>query len=204
AIAIRERLINEEGQAHLANDLALAYMGKAIALLGLNRLAEAITEYDRAITIHERLINEEGQAHLANDLATAYANKALALETQQEWDAAFACYDDAVRIRSVCVAQGMYWLMPSLLKCFNDRLNTRLRLRRWREAAADVEAVIGHLESFLEDERIHDELKQAAGREKERMLRYLRRLDADGRESLYAELGERAATVRQLVEADGA
>ena len=32
AIAIRERLINEEGGRELANDLAMAYMNKAIAV----------------------------------------------------------------------------------------------------------------------------------------------------------------------------
>ncbi|MFL6213271.1 MAG: tetratricopeptide repeat protein [Blastocatellia bacterium] len=202
AEALYAHLVAEHKRTDLWNSYAAMLMNKGNALNNLTRPAEAIAEYDKAIAIRERLVNEEGQTHLANDLATAYGNKARVLEQQQEWDAAFAYYDNAIKIQSACVAQGMYWLMPSLLNSSIDYLQTRLRLRQWREAAAAVEAVIGHLGAFMEDERIHNELKQAAAKQREQMLGYLRAMDADGRESLYAELGERAEAVRQLVDAN--
>ena len=71
------------------------------------------------------------------------------------------------------------------------------------KAAADAETVVKHLESFFEDKRFHDELKQAAAQEASRMIVYLRRVDAEGREKIYAELGELAEMVRRVVEDDG-
>ncbi len=203
AEALYAHLVAEHKRPDLWNSYAAMLMNKGIALDSLSRLAEALAEYDKAIAIRERLVNEEGQTHLANNLATAYGNKAIALEQQQEWDAAFACYDNAIRIRSVCVAQGRYWVMPSLLKFLNYQIEARLRLWQWREAAADVRAVISHLKSFIKDERIHEELKEAAAQEREYLLRHLRALKPRERKKLYAELGELADTVRQMVEDDG-
>ncbi len=66
------------GRVELANDLAAAYMNKGVALRGLGRLSEAITQYDQAIEIREPLV-AGGRVELANDLATAYMNKGVAL-----------------------------------------------------------------------------------------------------------------------------
>jgi serine/threonine protein kinase len=76
AIAIRERLVEQEGRRELANDLANACMNKAnaVADLGDNRAAVAL--YDRAIAIRERLVEQEGRRELQGDLAVVMAFRA--------------------------------------------------------------------------------------------------------------------------------
>ena len=61
ALAIYERLVDEEQQTHLANGLAKAYMNKGNALADLTRLAEALAEYDKAIAIYERLVTRSSK-----------------------------------------------------------------------------------------------------------------------------------------------
>jgi hypothetical protein len=63
----------------LANDLAGAYVNKAIAVRALGDPRAAVTLHDRAIEIWERLVHQEGRRELANDLAIAYFNKATAV-----------------------------------------------------------------------------------------------------------------------------
>jgi serine/threonine protein kinase len=79
AIAICERLVNQEGRHELAGDLARNYMNKAIAVRALGDNREAVRLYDQAIAIRERLVNQEGRRELANDLARNYVNKANAV-----------------------------------------------------------------------------------------------------------------------------
>jgi tetratricopeptide (TPR) repeat protein len=79
AIAIRERLVNQEGRRELANDLARAYFSKANALSDLGEHRAAVALYDQAIAIRERLVNQEGRRDLVDDLAQmkAYRRDAL-------------------------------------------------------------------------------------------------------------------------------
>jgi hypothetical protein len=72
AIAIRERLVHQEGRGELADDLAVTYMNKAavVSLLGDNRAAAAL--FDQAIAISERLVHQEGHSELAKNLAMTY------------------------------------------------------------------------------------------------------------------------------------
>ena len=74
-IAILEESVNEQKREELANDLAMAYMNKGVALGNLGRLNEAVAEYDKAIAIHEDLVNEQKRDELANDLAMAYTEQ---------------------------------------------------------------------------------------------------------------------------------
>ena len=76
AIAIRERLVNQEGRGELANELAMAYMNKAIAVSDLGDKQAAVGLYDRAIAIFERLVNQEGRRELTGDLAWVQAYQA--------------------------------------------------------------------------------------------------------------------------------
>src|SRR5204863_366370 len=127
AIRIRERLVNVEQQAHLANDLATAYMNKGVALDSLRRLPQALAGYDNALEIRARWVNVEQQAHLANDLAMAYMNKALVLEKQRDWERALSCYENCLQARTFCVEQlNMFWITPELLKTLRYRLMTLL------------------------------------------------------------------------------
>ncbi|MGH8677981.1 MAG: hypothetical protein ACREUQ_06500, partial [Burkholderiales bacterium] len=49
AIAIRERLVNQEGRRELADELAMVYMNKAIAVRALGDEHAAVGLHDRAI-----------------------------------------------------------------------------------------------------------------------------------------------------------
>src|SRR5437764_3619464 len=201
AIGIRERLVNVEQQAHLANDLAKAYMNKGVALRGLTRLPEAVAEYDKAIGILERLVNVEQQAHLANDLATAYLNKALVLEKLRDWERALSCYENCLQARSFCVEQlNMFWIIPELLQTLRYRFMTLLDLRRWARAASDVLQLRSLFGSYVKSDRIDDGLKDAAGKEFGEMISTLKALDQEKRELRFVELGPEAEAVRSLVE----
>ena len=59
AIEIRERLVNDEGRQELANDLAMCYANKAVAVRALGDNRTAVALYDLAIQIRERLVNDE-------------------------------------------------------------------------------------------------------------------------------------------------
>jgi tetratricopeptide (TPR) repeat protein len=96
AIAIRTRLVEREGRAELANDLAATLVNKGAALWGLSRPAEAVTAYDQAIAIRTRLVEREGRAELANDLAGALMNKGVALKSLGRLGEALAAYDQAI------------------------------------------------------------------------------------------------------------
>jgi tetratricopeptide (TPR) repeat protein len=117
AIAIRERLVNQEGRSELANDLAALYMNKANALGGhkhptawaLGDTRRVVALYDQALAIRERLVNQEGRWELADALATTYASKAAALRALGETRGAVALYDQALAIRERLVNQEGRW-----------------------------------------------------------------------------------------------
>ena len=46
-----ERLVNQEGQSELADDLAMAYVNKATTVSALGDKSSAVALYDRAIEI---------------------------------------------------------------------------------------------------------------------------------------------------------
>ena len=197
AIALFQPLIEIDKAAF--NDLAAAYMNKGNALAGLGRLSEAIAEYDKAITIREPLV--EVRPELADDLAKAFANKAIALEQQQQWDEALAYYTRALQAWELCVTQlGLFHLMPNLLRGFRLRVNLWLKLERWAETAADALAAMSFFIPYAQDERIPDELKQAAESELGAMRAAFLQLSPDNREQLYAAAGEYAESLRQLIE----
>ena len=109
AIAIRQRLVNQEGRWELANGLLKVYMSKAVALRLLHDTRGAVALYDQAIAIHERLVNQEGRWELANDLAGLYMDKAAALRDLGDTRGVLALYDQALVIRERLVNQEGRW-----------------------------------------------------------------------------------------------
>ena len=201
AIGIQEQLVNVEQQAHLADDLAMAYMNKGNALQNLARLNDAVEEYDKAIAIRERLVSVEQQAHLANTLATVYLNKALALERLADFDGSLIFYDRGLQARRFCVEQlSMFWIIPELLKSLRCRLITLLKLKRWRAAAEEVLELTSRFTTYDSSEKVPVDLKKAAGEEFNQMISHLRAMSLEQRELLYAELGDKAAGIRSLVD----
>ena len=73
-------------------------MNKGVVLRNLQRIPEALEEYDKAIAIWERLVHHEQQTHLANELAKAYLNKGNALQNLQQLTEALEGYDKAIAI----------------------------------------------------------------------------------------------------------
>ena len=84
AIAILERLVNQEGRRELANNLAAVYTNKASAVSALGDHRGAVALYDQAIAIRERLVNQEGRRELVGDLARLKAYRGETLITLGE------------------------------------------------------------------------------------------------------------------------
>jgi serine/threonine protein kinase/tetratricopeptide (TPR) repeat protein len=82
ALAILERLVNQEGRRELANDLAVMCLNKGSVLWRMGELAGAVAAYDQALAIQERLVNQEGRWELADSLARTYMNKGTALRNR--------------------------------------------------------------------------------------------------------------------------
>jgi tetratricopeptide (TPR) repeat protein len=184
--AVGRRLVQVEGRAELANDLATSLMNKGNALQGLGRLGEAVACYDESIVVYRRLVHEEGRAELAEDLAIALLNKALLLEKQERWADALAHYAEVVHLREACVRAGMSHLLPVLLRTIRYRLMTFLDLRRWAEASADVIRALEHAAPVLQtDSPPEGVLKEAAA-----LIARLRRLAPEEREQVLVGLGE--------------
>ena len=105
AIAILERLVNQEGRRELAKDLATVYTNKAVVVSDLGDDRGAVALYDQAIAIRERLVNQEGRRELADSLATVYTNKANAVSALGDDRGAVALLNQAIAILERLVNQ---------------------------------------------------------------------------------------------------
>jgi tetratricopeptide (TPR) repeat protein len=76
---LAKHLVEVEGRVELANYLAMALIGKGVALWALGRHREAIDCCEEAIEIYRRLVEVEGRVELENELAMAPINKGIAL-----------------------------------------------------------------------------------------------------------------------------
>jgi serine/threonine protein kinase len=99
AVAILERLVNQQGRLELASELAVAYTSIASVTYGLFDKNVAVTFYNRSIDIYERLVQQDGKLELLNSLAAAYMNKASAVSALGDKITAVALYDHAIEIR---------------------------------------------------------------------------------------------------------
>ncbi len=97
AIAIYERLAEQDSWWEFARDLAVAWTRKANMLQGLDDRRGAVALYDRAIAVIERLSEQEGVGELRATLAGVYMNKAIVVEGLGDVPAAVALYDRAKR-----------------------------------------------------------------------------------------------------------
>ncbi|MGD0093354.1 MAG: protein kinase [Planctomycetota bacterium] len=78
-IRILGEMVDKEGREELANDLAFAYLNRAVALKNLGNLQEAVEVYQKAIEIWERLVKREGRQELTANQAWAKALRGEAL-----------------------------------------------------------------------------------------------------------------------------
>ena len=95
AIAISERLVNQEGRCELADDLAITYKSKAVALRALGDTRGALALDDQAMEIRERSVNQEGRREQDNVSPITYMSKAVALRILGDERGALALYDQA-------------------------------------------------------------------------------------------------------------
>src|SRR5579862_8581348 len=105
-IAILQELVEANGRADLATDLAGARVNKANALQAVGRLADAIKAYDAAIAFFEKLVETSDAVELANDLAGARMNKGAALRSMGRLTEALAEFDAAITIRQKLIEVG--------------------------------------------------------------------------------------------------
>jgi tetratricopeptide (TPR) repeat protein len=196
AIAVCRRTVEQEGRRELANDLAMALMNRGNALAGLGQLEEAVSAYDEAIAVCRRLVEQEGRRELANDLARALLNKTLVLEEQQRFPEAVDGYAEAIRLRAERIQRGMTHLAGEHLQTIRYLLMTLLDLRQWEPSAAVVKQYLQAASPFFRT----GAPPAAVGKDFGAFLQRLRALPEDDRASLYAALGEWAATVQRLIE----
>ncbi len=137
ALAIYERLVEQEGRRELANELAQSYQNKARALQALGDLKGAVGSYDRALAIYERLVEQEGRGELANALALTYQNKGAALQALGDLAGAVGSYDRALTIYERLVDQeGRQELASDLARTYQ---NKAIALQALGDLAAAVE-----------------------------------------------------------------
>jgi tetratricopeptide (TPR) repeat protein len=103
AISIYEQLKEHVGRREWADDLAAAYVNKAIAIDDLGDRCAAVALYDLAIPILERRVEHEGQRQLAPGLAVAYMNKAAAVSTLGDKRAAADLFERAIVVHQALV-----------------------------------------------------------------------------------------------------
>lgn len=85
AISLLKRLINNNGQTELQNDLCKVYVNKAEILRAgseVGMLEQAVSIYEEVILIREKLVIEEHRLELAGDLANAYLNLGAVVDFQ--------------------------------------------------------------------------------------------------------------------------
>jgi tetratricopeptide (TPR) repeat protein len=192
---VYRQLVEREGRAELANDLAAALTNKGNVLQGLGRLAESIGACDAAIAILQRLVEREGRAELANDLAKALANKAMALEQREDWQAALACFEAAIGWNKACVEAGMEHFRSELLSMIRLRMITLLDHRQWDEAATDLVRLLDHSAPALQA----GEPSEAVMSELGAVVQILRGLSEEAYDRLEAGLGPWREVVRSRV-----
>ena len=153
AIAILERLVNQEGRRELANDLVGTYINKANAVSDLGDHRGAVALYDQAIAILERLVNQEGRREVADDLATVYMNKANAVRALGDNRGAVALYDQAIAILERLVNQeGRRELANDLATVYMNKAVVVSDLGDNRGAVALCDQAIAILERLVNQE----------------------------------------------------
>jgi serine/threonine protein kinase len=153
AIAILERLVNQEGRSELANNLATAYMSKSSAVWGLGDKRGAIALCDQAITILERLVNKEGRLELANELATVYMNKAISVRALGDNLRAVALHDQAIAILDRLVNQeGHRELADCLSSSYINKANALWALGDKHGAVVLFDQAIAILDRLVNQE----------------------------------------------------
>jgi tetratricopeptide (TPR) repeat protein/predicted Ser/Thr protein kinase len=158
AIAILERLVNQEGRRELADNLAMAYMNKATAVSALGDEREAVVLYDQAIAILERLVNQEGSRFvLADDLARAYTNKSVAVRVLGDNRGAVALCDQAIAILERLVnLEGRRDLADDLATAYANKANAVCALGDNRGAVALCDQAIAIRERLVNQEGRRD------------------------------------------------
>jgi tetratricopeptide (TPR) repeat protein len=157
AIAIYERLVNQEGHRELANGLARVYENKAVALCALGDNRGAVALFDQAIAIRERLVNQEGRRELADDLARLYQNKGTVVGAVGDHQGAAALYDQATAIWERLVNQdGRTELADDLANVYMNKANALRVLGDKRGAVALFDQAIAIRERLVNQEGRRD------------------------------------------------
>jgi tetratricopeptide (TPR) repeat protein len=75
-------LVKIDGRSDYSIQLASFWMNKAVVLMNIGDIPNAVSLFDHGIDIYERMVNLEGHHELSSSLADIYANKAAALISQ--------------------------------------------------------------------------------------------------------------------------
>ncbi len=201
AIAIFERLVEQEGRRDLAGVLAEASMNKANVVGDLGDKRAAVELYDRTIALLKRLVEQEGRRELADTLATAYMNKANALGRLGDNRAAVELYDRAIALWKRLVEQeGRRELAGTLATAYMNKATSLQNLGDNRAAVELFDRAIVIWKRLVEQEgrrELADDLARAC-MNKAISLSLL----ADNRAAV--ELFDRAIVIwKRLVEQEG-
>lgn len=162
AIEILKRLVYQEGQRELVNDLAKAYTHKAVVVGDQGDKQAAIALYDQAIKIRERLVHQEGRLELADDLAKAYLNKSHAVFELGDKQTAIELSDRAIEIWERLVFQeGQQKLADDLAKTYMNKatyVNNALVMGELKDKRAAIELYNRAIEIW--ERLVHQEGRQ--------------------------------------------
>jgi tetratricopeptide (TPR) repeat protein len=137
AIALRQRLVETEGERKFGKELAWTLMCKGAALARLCRLPEAIAAHDESFATYRKRI-ADGQPEAAYDMALVLIHKGQALELSGRLPDADECYRPAINVLLNMAQQGRAATLPRLVKALRQR---HCLLRRQGSAAEASQVV---------------------------------------------------------------
>jgi tetratricopeptide (TPR) repeat protein len=153
ALAIQERLVNNDGRREFANHLAVTYTAKAVLLDGQGAARDAVTAHDCALAIQERLVNQEGRREFAGPLAESYVNKGNSLQRLGDFSSATNAYDRALAILEQLVnKEGRRERADTLAKTYSNKGVMLRALGDAVRALAAFDRAVGILEPLVNQE----------------------------------------------------
>jgi tetratricopeptide (TPR) repeat protein len=153
AIALYERLINDEGRPELARDLAATFTSKALAMRARGDRRAAVALHDQAIALYERFVNDEGRRELAPDLAEAYVEKANTEHALGDARSAVALFDRAIALCERLVNdEGRRESADKLARAYMNKGVVEFAVAPCERAMAPFDRAIALYERLVNDE----------------------------------------------------
>lgn len=157
---IYERLLHT-GMLPDEQILAKTYMNRGRASINMQRITDAIADYDRVIAIRQKLLKTRKLLE-KNQLAAALVNRGTAYLQVQNIERAIRDYGQAIEIRQSLQKQGKLQDEASLARVFVNRGNAYRRIHNLRAAIADFDRAVAIQQRCFENGTLQHEHELAA------------------------------------------